>query len=120
MAEVFTSNERQTRLYISTLTPFSLSFYISITFLCSFSSPSLPPSLPPLSPKDCANYMLESGRGEKVRHAMSALLVEVLTPVASVIKYEASMPAFKKIVSTLYSHAYDQAKRKHSAVSAAV
>ena len=60
--------------------------------------------------------MLESGKGEKVRHAMSALLVEVLTPVASVIKYEVSMPAFKKIVSTLYSHAYDQAKRKHSAV----
>ena len=76
-------------------------------------------SLPLLlsSPQDCANYMIESGKGEKVRHAMSALLVEVLTPVAAVIKYEVSMPAFKKIVQTLYSHAYDQAKRKHSAVS---
>lgn len=82
--------------------------------------PSLPPSLLSSlspSPQDCANYMIESGKGEKVRHAMSALLVEVLTPVAAVIKYEVSMPAFKKIVQTLYSHAYDQAKRKHSAVS---
>ena len=83
--------------------------------------PSLSSSISPLIslffPQDCANYMIESGKGEKVRHAMSALLVEVLTPVAAVIKYEVSMPAFKKIVQTLYSHAYDQAKRKHSAVS---
>ena len=63
-------------------------------------------------------YMLESGRGEKVRHAMSALLVEILTPVAAVIKYEVSMPAVKKLVQLLYSHCYDHARRqRHSTVS---
>lgn len=62
--------------------------------------------------------MLETTRGEKVRHAMSALLVEILTPVAAVVKYEVSMPAFRKIVQTLYAHAHDQAKKpKHSPVS---
>ena len=57
-------------------------------------------------------------RGEKVKHAMSALLVEILTPVAAVIKYEVSMPVVKKLVQTLYSHCYDHAKRqRHSSVS---
>ncbi len=70
--------------------------------------------------KECANYMLEDAKGEKVKHAMSALLVDILTPVAAVIKYEMSMPAVRKIVSTLYSHCYDQSKNKlrHSTVSA--
>ena len=62
--------------------------------------------------------MLEMARGEKVKHAMSALLVEILTPVAAVIKYEVSMPVVKKLVQTLYSHCYDHAKRqRHSSVS---
>ena len=62
--------------------------------------------------------MMESAKGEKVRHAMGALLVDILTPVAAVIKYETSMPAVKKLVQTLYSHFYDQTKRtRHSTVS---
>ena len=70
--------------------------------------------------KECANYMLEEAKGEKVKHAMSALLVDILTPVAAVIKYEMSMPAVRKLVSTLYSHFYDQSKKlRHSTVSSA-
>ena len=62
--------------------------------------------------------MLEGSQVEKVRHAMSALLVDVLTPVAAVIKYEVSMPVVKKLISTLFQHCFDQAKRqKHSIVS---
>ena len=62
--------------------------------------------------------MMESGRGEKVRHAISQLLVQVLTPVAAVIKYEVSMPVVKKLVQTLYTYCYEHARRqRHSVVS---
>ena len=65
--------------------------------------------------------MLEEAKGEKVKHAMSALLVDILTPVAAVIKYEMSMPAVRKIVATLYSHCYDQSKKlRHSTVSVGI
>ena len=71
----------------------------------------------PCVSQECANYMVDGAKGEKVRHAMSALLVDILTPVAAVIKYEMSMPAVKKLVSTLYSHFYDQSKKpRHSTV----
>ena len=68
--------------------------------------------------QECANYMLESQRGEKLRHAMSGLLVEILTPVSAVIKYEASIPAVRKLVQTLYLPSYEHSKRqRHSLVS---
>ena len=52
---------------------------------------------------------------------MSALLVEILLPVAAVIKFEASLPVVKKFVSMLFSHCFEQAKRvRHSAVSVCV
>ena len=62
--------------------------------------------------------MLESQRGEKLRHAMSGLLVEILTPVSAVIKYEAYIPAVRKLVQTLYLPSYEHSKRqRHSLVS---
>ena len=49
---------------------------------------------------------------------MSALLVEILLPVAAVIKFEASLPVVKKFVGMLFNHCFEQAKRvRHSAVS---
>ena len=67
--------------------------------------------------KECANYIMDGAKEEKVRHAMRALLVDILTPVVGVIKYEMSMPTVKKFVSTLYSHLYDQSKKpRHSTV----
>lgn len=49
---------------------------------------------------------------------MCALLVEILLPVAAVIKFEASLPAVRKFVNMLYTHCFEYAKRgKHSTVS---
>ena len=39
--------------------------------------------------------MVDGAKVEKLLHAMSALLVDILTHVAAVIKYEMSMPAVK-------------------------
>lgn len=48
---------------------------------------------------------------------MSALLVEVLLPVAAVINLEASLPVAKKLVSMLYGHCTENARRaRHSNV----
>ena len=67
--------------------------------------------------QECSNYMMDGAKGEKVCHSMSALLVDILTPVAAVIEYEMSMPAVKKLASTLYSHLYDQSKKpRHGTV----
>ena len=49
---------------------------------------------------------------------MSSLLVEVLLPVAAVIDLETSLPVAKKLVSMLYGHCTEHAKRvRHSNVS---
>ena len=77
---------------------------------CS-SSPSLP-----FPPQECAQFFLDCPR-EKIKAAMSALLVEILLPVAAVINLEASLPVAKKLVSMLYSHCTEHAKRaRHSNV----
>lgn len=48
---------------------------------------------------------------------MSALLVEVLLPVAAVINLEASLPVAKKLVFMLYGHCTEHARRaRHSNV----
>lgn len=48
---------------------------------------------------------------------MSALLVEVLLPVAAVINLEASLPVAKKLVTMLYGHCTENARRaRHSNV----
>ena len=67
--------------------------------------------------QDCARFFLESSR-EKIKHAMCALLVEILLPVAAVIKFEASLPVARKFVTMLYNHCFEYAKRgRHSTVS---
>lgn len=60
--------------------------------------------------------MLDCNR-EKVKNAMSALLVEILLPVAAVINLETSLPVVKKFVSMLYNFCVDHARKKHSTVS---
>ena len=70
--------------------------------------------------QDCAVFFLESSR-EKIKHAMCALLVEILLPVAAVIKFEASLPVVRKFVTMLYNHCFEYAKRgRHSTVRKAV
>ena len=66
--------------------------------------------------QECATFFLECGR-EKIKNAMSALLVEILYPAAAVINLEASLPVVKKFVNMLYNHCVEQAKRaRHSNV----
>ena len=67
--------------------------------------------------QDCASFFLETNR-EKIKHAMCALLVEILLPVGAVIKVEASLPVARKFVTMLYGPCFESAKRgKHSTVS---
>lgn len=48
---------------------------------------------------------------------MSSLLVEILLPVAAVISVETSLPVARKLVSMLYGHCVEHAKRaRHSNV----
>jgi hypothetical protein len=79
--------------------------------------PLVYPFYPQFSIQECASFFLDSSR-EKIKHAMCALLVEILLPVAAVIKFEASLPVVRKFVSMLYTHCFDYAKRgaRHSTV----
>ena len=84
----------------------------------SLSLPLLPSLLPSssLSSQECAHFFLDCPR-EKIKAAMSALLVDVLLPVAAVINVEISLPVVKKLVSVLYGHCTEHAKRaRHSNV----
>jgi hypothetical protein len=64
--------------------------------------------------QECGQFFLECPR-EKIKAAMSALLVEVLLPVAAVIDLEASLPVAKRLVSMLYGHCTEHARRaRHS------
>ena len=66
--------------------------------------------------QECAQFFLNTPR-EKIRAAMSSLMVEVLLPVAAVINIETSLPVAKKLVSMLYGHCADAAKKtRHSNV----
>ena len=50
---------------------------------------------------------------------MGALLVEILLPVAAVINVEVSLPVAKRLVSMLYGHCTEHARRaRYSNVSA--
>jgi len=67
--------------------------------------------------QECATFFLDTNR-EKIKHAMCALLVEILLPVSAVIKVEASLPVARKFVTMLYNPCFESAKRgKHSTVS---
>ena len=68
----------------------------------------------PYTPQECATFFLESSR-EKIKHAIAALLVEILYPVAAVINVEASLPVIKRFVTMLYNPCFEQARKgRHS------
>ena len=70
--------------------------------------------------QECATFFLESSR-EKIKHAIAALLVEILYPVAAVINVEASLPVIKRFVSMLYTHCFEQARKgRHSTQTVSV
>ncbi|KAK3798079.1 hypothetical protein RRG08_034635 [Elysia crispata] len=69
----------------------------------------------------CVQLLLELGqyflevKDRDIKHALAALLVEILLPVAATVKNEVNIPVLKKLVDDLYSPTVDMtAKRKHT------
>ncbi|GFR96359.1 furry [Elysia marginata] len=63
---------------------------------------------------ELGQYFLEV-KDRDIKHALAALLVEILLPVAATVKNEVNIPVLKKLVDDLYSPTVDMtAKRKHT------
>lgn len=66
---------------------------------------------------ELANYFLEVD-DKKIKHALAGLFVEVLLPVAAVVKNEVNIPVLKNFVEFLYNSCLDMcSKKKHFSVS---
>ena len=63
-----------------------------------------------LCPQELANWFIECPR-DRMKSAMSQLLIEILLPVAAVISLETTLPAVKKFVNILYTYCLEQAKK---------
>ena len=64
--------------------------------------------------QDCGNYFLEV-KDKDIKHALAGLFVEILLPVAAVVKMEVNVPVLKNFVENLYPTTLDlSTKRKHN------
>ena len=63
-----------------------------------------------LYPQELANWFIDCPR-DRMKSAMSQLLIEILLPVAAVISLETTLPAVKKFVNILYTYCLEQAKK---------
>ena len=63
-----------------------------------------------LCPQELANWFIDCPR-DRMKSAMSQLLIEILLPVAAVISLETTLPAVKKFVNILYTYCLEQAKK---------
>lgn len=62
---------------------------------------------------ECATYFLEV-KDKDIKHALAGLFVEILVPVAAVVKNEVNVPCLKNFVELLYSPTLDLCtKKKH-------
>ncbi|CAF0781184.1 unnamed protein product [Adineta steineri] len=62
---------------------------------------------------DLANYFLEV-RERDIKNSLANLFVEILLPVAAVVKLEMNIPIVRNFVDLLYSHVFDLcSKNKH-------
>lgn len=65
---------------------------------------------------ELGQYFLEV-KEKEIRHAMTCLFVEILLPVAAVVRHEVNIPALKNFVDLLYNPALELAnKKKHALV----
>ncbi|CAF4519240.1 unnamed protein product [Rotaria socialis] len=65
---------------------------------------------------DLANYFLEV-RERDIKNSLANLFVEILLPVAAVVKLEMNIPIVRNFVDLLYSHVFDLcSKNKHRLV----
>uniref|UniRef100_T1J0K0 DAD domain-containing protein n=1 Tax=Strigamia maritima TaxID=126957 RepID=T1J0K0_STRMM len=63
--------------------------------------------------QECAQFFLEV-KDKDIKHALAGLFVEILVPVAAIVKNEVNVPVLKNFVEMLYSHTLDMAtKKKH-------
>ncbi|CAH1777850.1 unnamed protein product [Owenia fusiformis] len=63
--------------------------------------------------QECATYFLEV-KDKDIKHALAGLFVEILLPVAAVVKMEVNVPVLKNFVDMLYPTTIDMAtRRKH-------
>ena len=67
-------------------------------------------SIAVLCPQELANWFIDCPR-DRMKSAMSQLLIEILLPVAAVISLETTLPAVKKFVNILYSYCLEQSKK---------
>ena len=63
-----------------------------------------------LCPQELANWFIDCPR-DRMKSAMSQLLIEILLPVAAVISLETTLPAVKTFVNILYTYCLEQAKK---------
>lgn len=62
---------------------------------------------------ECATYFLEV-KDKDIKHALAGLFVEILVPVAAVVKNEVNVPCLKNFVELLYTPTLDLCtKKKH-------
>ncbi|XP_050432999.1 protein furry isoform X2 [Adelges cooleyi] len=63
--------------------------------------------------QECAQYFLEV-KDKDVKHSMAGLFVEILLPMAGIVKNEVNVPCLKNFVESLYSTTLDMCtKSKH-------
>lgn len=65
---------------------------------------------------ELGQYFLEV-KEKEIRHAMTCLFVEILLPVAAVVRHEVNIPALKNFVDLLYNPAFELANKKKHALA---
>uniref|UniRef100_A0A5K3EZC4 MOR2-PAG1_N domain-containing protein n=1 Tax=Mesocestoides corti TaxID=53468 RepID=A0A5K3EZC4_MESCO len=65
---------------------------------------------------ELGQYFLEV-KEKEIRHAMTCLFVEILLPVAAVVRHEVNIPALKNFVDLLYNPAFELASKKKHALA---
>ena len=80
-------------------------FVVCVLALCASLTP-----VTVLCAQELANWFIDCPR-DRMKSAMSQLLIEILLPVAAVISLETTLPAVKKFVNILYAYCHEQAKK---------
>uniref|UniRef100_A0A3B3B987 Furry homolog a (Drosophila) n=1 Tax=Oryzias melastigma TaxID=30732 RepID=A0A3B3B987_ORYME len=64
--------------------------------------------------QECAQYFLEV-KDKDIKHALAGLFVEILVPVAAMVKNEVNVPCLRNFVDSLYDTTLDlSSRKKHS------
>lgn len=66
--------------------------------------------------QECAEYFLEV-RHKSIRLALANLFVEILVPLASIVKNEVKIPCLKNFVDTLWAQTLDMCNRKKHSIT---